>query len=310
VVELDQDPVSGTTFAERYVAEAWVAEGGTGRIYRGYDWRSDRHVAIKVLFGDLSADQLARARLVREATMASRLHHPNIVRIFDIGESPDGLVFLVMDFVAGPTLDTRIRGQGPIPATEALRLTRAIAEGLEHAHAHGLVHRDLKTPNVILQKDREHDRPMITDFGVAMVKNAPADDRLTGDGLCVGTPGWMSPEQATGQVVDHRSDLFNLGLLLYEMVAGVPPFEGTAHERNQLVVTQPLPMIAYRNPRVSVPPEIDQLLHGLLQKRREHRVQTASDAIRMIDLLVSNSLEGPSTKPDLPSVLEAATLEG
>lgn len=192
--------------------------GGMGVVLKGYEGALDRFVAIKVLAPHLAASGAARARFAREAKAAAAVLHENVVAIHRVAEA-NGLPYLVMPFVAGESLQKRLDEQGPLELLETLRIGMQVAAGLAAAHAQGLVHRDVKPGNVLLDKGVE--RVVLTDFGLA---RAADDASLTRSGVIAGTPQYMSPEQARGEPVDHRSDLFSLGSLLYAMLAGRPPF--------------------------------------------------------------------------------------
>ena len=191
-------------------------------VYLARDLKHNRSVAIKVLRPDLAVS-IGSARFIREIRIASRLTHPNILPLYDSGTS-DGLLFYVMPHVAGESLRERIRREGPLPVDEAVNIAREVAEALDYAHQEDVVHRDIKPGNILL----EAGRAVIADFGLARAIHAAADD-VSSSGLAVGTPAYMSPEQSTGSdQVDGRSDIYSLGCVLFEMLAGEPPFTGSS----------------------------------------------------------------------------------
>ncbi|HXO19267.1 MAG TPA: protein kinase [Thermoanaerobaculia bacterium] len=283
-----------------YRIEGRIGSGGMGEVYEAYDERLDRQVAIKLIRRESAEDPRARERFRREARSAAGLNHPAIVHIYDIVESEDGDA-IVMERVRGTTL-ARLLEPGPLPLARALRLGREIAEGLAAAHERGIVHRDLKAENVMVT-DSGHAK--ILDFGVAKRLLRGDEVTLSVAGVVVGSYHSMSPEQARGLDVDHRSDLFSLGALLYEMLAGRPPFAGrSALDILTAICTQlqtPLQEL-----RPDVPDVVSKAVDSLLEKDPARRPQSA--------LAVLPALEWPAT-PDsgartvsaaeLPTIVEA-----
>lgn len=288
--ELAEDPLAGSLFADRYVIDACIGEGGMGRVYRARHQRMSRQFAIKVLFGDHATDPKMRDRFSREAEAASRLHHPNVISVTDFGETEEGLLFLVMDYVEGRELGDVIREAGPLGEARTRLLLRQLAVGLAHAHDKGLVHRDFKAENVIVTGTDPDEVPRIVDFGIAVMREGN-ESRLTTEGMVLGTPAYMSPEQATGGEVDARTDLYSLGVLAYEMLAGVLPFEGTplAVARMNLAVVPP--RIAERVPGLEVDRGLEELAFKLLEKRPEDRLQTAAAVIEALDAAATPASE-------------------
>lgn len=284
IAPLDGDPLLGETVAERYQIEDCVGEGAMGRVYRARHVRLSRRFAIKVLFGDLAADPTMRERFAREAEVASRLDHPNVVSVLDFGEA-EGLLYLAMDFVEGENLADLIDTQGALAEDRVVALTRELCLGLQHAHDLGMVHRDFKPDNVVVVDKDGREVPRILDFGLAILSDTGpmTDGRLTTAGIVMGTPAYIAPEQATGSVVDHRADLFGLGVSMYEMLAGVLPFEGTAIELARLNVSAAPPPIGTRNPNVRVTPRLEKLVHRLMAKRPDERFESAARVIEALD---------------------------
>ena len=211
--------MSADTFARgRYRVVRVLGDGAMGKVVLAQDGELGRAVAVKVLDEQLAQDPGFRARFSREARVAASLSHPNIVTVFDVGEA-EGRPFIVMEYIEGRTLDARLRDEGPLPADEVVRIGRQVAEGLEAAHANGLVHRDLKPSNLI---EREDGTVKIADFGIARSVDATA---LTEEGSIVGTAAYLAPEQAEGGTVSHETDLFALGVVLYELLTGRQPWK-------------------------------------------------------------------------------------
>ncbi len=242
--------------AGSYSLERELGRGGMGVVYLARDVELDRLVAIKLLPPERAGDDATRARFVREARMAAKLSHPNIIPIFAVDEA-DGFVFYVMAFVDGETLGERVRARGPLSASEATRVLREIAWALGHAHAQGLVHRDVKPENILLE--RGTGRALVTDFGIAAAIGSDEGPAVAG------TPEYMSPEQAMGGELDARSDLYALGATAYFTVAGRPPFSGArAVDVVAKQVSLPVPPLAAAGS--AVPRKLAHLIERCLEK--------------------------------------------
>jgi serine/threonine protein kinase/tetratricopeptide (TPR) repeat protein len=250
------DAVGGfaSALADRYAVQRQIGAGGMATVYLAQDLKHRRQVAIKVLRPELSAG-LGAERFVREIGIAAKLTHPHILPLFDSGEA-EGSLYYVMPFVEGESLRERLVREGQLEVEEALGITRQVAAALDHAHRHGVVHRDVKPENILL-----HDgEALVADFGIALAVTAASDNRLTRDGCFVGTPEYMSPEQATGEdTLDARSDVYALACVLYEMLAGEPPYTGpSAHAIIAKRFADPIPGI--RRVRNSVPVGVERAL--------------------------------------------------
>ncbi|HEX4966796.1 MAG TPA: protein kinase, partial [Thermoanaerobaculia bacterium] len=252
-----------------YALEKRLGAGGMGEVYQAYDQRLDRWVAVKLIRSERIQNPTARERFRREARAAARLSHPSIVQIHDIVETGDSDA-IVMELVEGESLARRI-ARGPMPVDEAVRIGREIAEGLAAAHTKGIVHRDLKPENVMLTPEG---RAKILDFGLAKLLEGEAS--LTEDHRVLGTFSAMSPEQAQGLPLNHRSDLFSLGILLYEMLSGASPFEGgSALETLTRICTHR--QKALREMRPATPEEVSVLVDHLLEKEPALRPENANE---------------------------------
>lgn len=316
------DPLEGTTFVDRYQIEAFVGEGAMGRVYRARHSRmSGRVFAVKVMFGDLAADHKMRSRFAHEAEASSRLNHPNLVSVVDFGETPDGLLYLVMDFIEGKNLADMLDGGRGLPEDRVVQLLAGIAAGLDHAHTQGLIHRDLKTENIVVVNEGGREIPRVVDFGIAKLTEVDSgEQKLTAQGCVVGTPAYMSPEQACGEPLDIRSDLFSLGLIVYELLAGRKPFDGSPMEVARQNISSNPPPLAARSPGVIVSPELESLVFKLLEKRPEDRPSRAAevverleeiygpDAIRVGGPMVARTVSKPDTPlgDDMLSALSAS----
>lgn len=246
-----------------------IGHGGMATVYAATDARHNRRVALKVLDQHISSS-LGPDRFLREIQIAARLTHPNIVPLHDSGEV-NGQLFYVMPYVVGESLRARLVRDGPLPVAEALRLAGEVAEALDYAHRHGVVHRDVKPENILLSERH----CLVVDFGIARAIQEAAGDRLTSQGLLLGTPAYMSPEQASGErEIDARSDVFSLGATLYEMLSGASPFSApTLGATLARVLTASAPSV--RQVRADVPASVDDLLQTALSKDRDARFQTA-----------------------------------
>ena len=279
------------TFAGRYLVERELGRGGMATVYLVRDTRHDRLLALKVLHPDLAAF-LGRERFLREIAVASRLMHPNILPLHDSGES-DGHLFYLMPYVEGDTLRDRLEKEHPLPVEQAVRIARDVAEALAYAHDHNIVHRDIKPSNILLQSGSA----IVADFGIARaISKSVDDDALTDSGLVLGTPAYMSPEQASAEEVDGRSDIYSLGCVLYEMLAGSAPFSGVSGRallaRHSL---DPVPPI--RTVRPSLPPSIEAAVLRSLEKIPADRYATAREFAADLHYTGPSSLAGAEPTP-------------
>jgi serine/threonine protein kinase len=271
----------GSVIDGQFAIESVLGTGAFGTVYRGTQVGLERAIALKVPTHEIAADPVMAKRFAREARSAARVQHPGVVAIYAVGELPDGRPYLAMQLVDGEPLD-KILADGPIPARRALRIVRAVASALSETHASEVVHRDLKPSNMIWRRDRTgDDRITLVDFGIAVCRPGNADaTRLTSNGL-IGTPHYMSPEQAHGEVVDARADLYALGCVLFELVTGEPPFEGSGFEVLLAHLGRPAPAPSEKNP--DVPECVDRLCKALLAKKPDERPASADALVAMID---------------------------
>jgi hypothetical protein len=264
-----------------FVIEGVIGGGSFGTVYRGRQLGLDRPVAVKVPTYEIAADPVQARRFAREARAAARIVHPGVVAIYAAGELDDGRPYLAMQLIDGAPLD-RILDDGPLPALRALRIVRSIASALSDTHAADVVHRDLKPTNIMWRRDRNgDDRITLVDFGIAVCRPGNADaTRLTINGL-IGTPHYMSPEQAHGEQVDARADLYALGCLLFELVTGTTPFTGSGFEVLLAHLGGVTPRASERNPEI--PAAVDDLIERLMQKQPADRPGSADEVVAMID---------------------------
>src|ERR1700684_4300766 len=260
----------------RYELAHLVARGGMAEVYRAHDRLLDRPVALKILFPELSVDRSFVERFRREAQAAANLSHPNIVPVFDWGEDT-GIYFIVMEFIDGRPLSSILKTAGPLSAERTADIGAHVAAALGYAHKHGVIHRDVKPGNVLITEDGI---VKVTDFGIARAINT--EESLTQTGAVMGTATYFSPEQAEGMGVDARSDIYSLGVVLFEMVTGRPPFMGdtpVAVASKHVRENPPTP----RDINPSVPPDLEAIILKCLAKSPEYRYATGDDL--RVDLL-------------------------
>ena len=253
-----------------------LGRGGMGLVFLARDVALDRPVAIKLLPPEFAVSTAHRQRFLREARTAARLSHPHIVPIHSVEEIGD-LVFFVMSYVDGETLAARVRRDGALPSREAMRITREIAWAIGHAHANGIVHRDVKPENVLLE--RESGRALVTDFGIAQAMDGP---NSSAQGRVAGTPRYMSPEQAAGESVDGRSDLYSLGAVAFFMVTGRSPYEASSAAAMLVKhMNDPVPSVLSINP--AVPGDFARAIERCLAKIPADRFQTSDELARLLE---------------------------
>ena len=273
--------------AGRFEIERELGHGGMATVYLARDAKHGRLVAIKVLRPELAA-AIGVERFLREIQIAARLNHPHIVTLHDSGEI-DGLLYYVMPYVEGESLRQRLERSGPLPVDEAVRLGREVAGALGYAHQQGIVHRDVKPENILLQAGHA----MVTDFGIARAVTAAGGAELTSSGVTVGTPLYMSPEQVVGDPVDARSDVYSLGCTLYEMLSGAPPYAG-ASALAVLASHAADPVPSLRQRRGEVPPALERTVSRAMAKLPDQRYASAS---ALDAALASGAAAPPSTPP-------------
>jgi len=264
----------GTTVLDRYHVEAELGSGAMGVVYRGRHVRLDRSVAIKVMHDHLVHERTLVERFRREAEVAGRLHHANVISVIDVGELADKRQVLVMELAVGESLDELM--ENPMPRERIVAILAQLLRGLDHAHSAGLVHRDLKPANIIVEAG---DIPRIVDFGIAVLQEYETEgsERLTASGMIVGTPLYMAPEQAKGEPLDQRADLYSLGVILYELLASRPPFQGSAMEVALEKINRDVPSIEGADPL------LDRFMKKLTARSRDDRFASAHDALAVLE---------------------------
>lgn len=268
------DPRIGSTIGGKYLIDSQIGVGGMATVYRATRLLIGDFVAVKILHAALLQDAQAPERFRREAQAAARLKHPNAVNILDFGVSDDGTVFMVMELVEGQSLRKLIKEQGPLLPSATGEILAQVCGAINDAHSQKVVHRDIKPDNIIVSPSPNGVRVKVLDFGIARLRDSSSLGNLTQTGAVMGTPHYMSPEQCLGEELDGRSDIYSLGVMLYEMLSGVVPFNSPT---SMAVVVQHVnqPPAPLRVLNASISGAVESVVMHALEKRRENRPQTA-----------------------------------
>lgn len=300
-LEKTDDSLIGQTLAGKYRIEERLSEGGMGTVYRGTHVLMDKTVAVKVLRPSLAADEKIVARFSREARAASKISHPHALSVTDFGESENGVVFLVMEYLDGKTLKEIIREEGPMPLPRVVEILRQVGGALDAAHAEGVVHRDLKSENIMLLSSSGTDYAKVLDFGIAKIKEPEGEYNpgLTAPDLVIGTPQYMSPEQCSQSPdIDARSDIYSLGVILYELLVGHVPFTGGSPTEIMLKhLQQPAPSVLAE--RSDVPAVVGQVVARALEKRPEDRYEKVGELVE--DFTIAAGMQPAGASSSAPS---------
>ena len=280
-LEKTDDSLLGQVLADKYRIDERLSEGGMGTVYRGTHVLMDKTVAIKVLRPSLAADEKIVARFSREARAASKISHPHALSVTDFGEAENGVVFLVMEYLNGLTLKEIIRQEGPMPLPRIVEILRQVGGALDAAHGEGVVHRDLKSDNIMLLSSSGTDYAKVLDFGIAKIQEREGEYNpgLTAPDLVIGTPQYMSPEQCSQSPdIDARSDIYSLGVILYELLVGHVPFTGASPTAIMLKHLQE-PAPAVLDERGDIPPAVGRVVARSMEKRPEDRYATVGELV-------------------------------
>jgi len=306
------DDLTGKVVAGRYRVLDTIGQGGMGSVYRVEHIEIGKQCAIKVLHSVYGQDDQQRRRFLREARAASTIAHENVVDVTDFGPSPNGSVFLAMELLVGEELSTLLGREGALPWARVKPMVLQICEALGAAHDKGIFHRDVKPENCFrVKRGANHDFIKVLDFGIAKIMNAEvsADLSLSQTGAVFGTPQYMSPEQAMGNPVDHRTDIYAMGVVIYEMLAGKVPFDGPSHLEILTRQTTELPEPP-RDVVPQIPEAVDAIVLRALQKRPDARFQSIGElaaalaAVPTDGAATANEIPTPRTRPSLDHTRE------
>jgi eukaryotic-like serine/threonine-protein kinase len=305
-LEKTDDSLLGTILAGKYRVDARLSEGGMGTVYRGTHVLMEKTVAIKVLRPSLAADQNIVARFSREARAASRISHPNALSVTDFGEDEGGIVFLVMEYLSGKTLKQVIRDDGPMPLSRVVDIMRQVGDALSAAHAQGVVHRDLKSDNIMLLGTMVGDHAKVLDFGIAKINETEGefDVGLTAPNLVIGTPQYMSPEQCSQEAeIDSRSDIYSFGVILFEMLVGHVPFGGESPTMVMMKhLQEPVPSVL--DERSDIPAPVGRVVARAMAKLPDNRYQTINELLEDLTIAAGMTVR-PMLGASIASALEA-----
>ena len=275
----EADEYIGKTIAQKYRVEQMIGEGGMGKVYKATQLALDKPVVLKVLRKALLADERTVARFSREAKAASRLNHPNSISVMDFGQAEDGALYIAMEYVQGKDLHSILSREWPLPEARVVRIVAQVLSALSDAHGASVIHRDLKPENIMVEQRRgEADFVKVLDFGIAKIQDSTGEEgpALTRAGFVCGTPEYMSPEQARGAHIDHRSDLYAVGVILYQLCTGVLPFESDSAVgfATKHLTEQPIPP-SKKRPDVRVSSGMERLIMKALSKNPDERPPNA-----------------------------------
>lgn len=301
------DPLIGLTIAEKYRIDHLIGKGGMGAVYEGRHLMLDRPVAIKVLHKNMSMDEKAAARFIREAKAAAKIEHPNAVTIHDFGVLADGSAYLVMEFIKGDSLRHYLMVHGKVDLERAVDWISQVCSVVEVAHKHGIIHRDLKPENVMLKQSPDGSVMVkVVDFGLAkLTSSMEGGGHLTQTGEVMGTPHYMAPEYYEGENIDHRADIYAIGIIFYEMLTGITPFSGTM----QSIIGGHL----FKDPRplFEAVPGVDQRINDVvlkaLKKKKDERTANASEFAQSLRqayqaIVTGQAISQPVPQPPQPTV--------
>ncbi|MFY0523213.1 serine/threonine protein kinase [Archangium gephyra] len=289
----------GQVLDGRYKIEDVIGQGGMGMVFSATQTSVQRQVAVKTLNPSLAAAPQFFERFRREAEIASRLRHPNVITIYDFGRAQDGTCYYVMELLEGESLRELVKRDGPMSLRRAVDVIEQACRGLAHAHEQGAVHRDIKPHNIMVQQLDKRDFVKVLDFGLVKALEAEDEHQLTSTGQVLGTPQYMPPEQAGGEHVDHRSDLYSMGGVFYYCLTGTSPYgANTVRKALTAALTQPPPTVAAKRQGAPVPPAVEEFFQKALAREKEDRYQNAQEFIdAMLDAVADATPEELDAMP-------------
>ncbi|MEX0690917.1 MAG: protein kinase [Gemmatimonadales bacterium] len=295
----------GSVVAERYHITKKLGEGGMGAVYLGEHVKMGRKSAIKVMSQSMANDPDSIARFNREAANAARINHPHVCAIYDFGETPDGVIYLAMEFIEGEALTDLIEREGALAPQRAVKIIRQAGEGLQTAHDMGIVHRDLKPDNIMIAQNRDGDVVKVVDFGIAKAMGPEEGQNVTKTGLVVGTPEYMSPEQLSGDKLDGRSDIYSLALVFYRMLTGDLPFQADSAQEVMIkrLTDEPAPLNDTM-PEGNFPAALQQVMDRALARMPSERYASAAQFAKDAEAAVSGM---PMSAPVAAADVDGAT---
>ena len=300
------DPRIGTTLDGKYRLDSALGQGGMGTIYRATHLMLDKPVALKLIKADLVTSSDVVRRFQREARAASNLNHPNIAAAYDLGQTADGTLYIAMELVRGQSLKDVIRTTGPLDAARIGRILRQVASALAAAHQHNIIHRDLKPHNIMLTTEHGVEVAKLLDFGIAKTFDESAT-QLTATGFVLGTPQYMAPEQAAGRPIDGRSDLYSLGIIMFEMLVGDVPFNDPSTPALLVKhLTEPAPAPSRRRPDLGISPALEAVALRCMEKDPAARYQTAEEFSAALESAVGQAAAAPAAGALAPTIVMPA----
>lgn len=303
LIPLQQDQFVGTKLADRYFIESVIGHGGMGVVYKARHELMDRTVAIKMLLSQLISDSLSVKRFQQEAKAASRLKHPNVITLYDFGVSPSGQPYLVMDYLQGVSLADVIKKDGHVGVDRSIKIFKQACSALQHAHQQGVIHRDLKPGNIMLiETEDEKDFVKVVDFGVAkLMAGEDEAQRLTQTGEVCGSPVYMSPEQCMGQKLDARSDVYSMGVVIYEALTGRLPLLGKSMvETMSKHISEMPPAFNAVRPDLYIPERLETVVFRALAKNPDDRLQSMEALEQELEFAVPRPAKSASLRGTLP----------
>lgn len=309
LVGVKQDPYLGQLIKGRYNVTSKIGQGGMGTVYLAEQVSVGRKVALKVLQGSYASDDEFIGRFRREARLAASLNHKNIVTIYDFDQGNDGSLFIAMEYLHGEKLSDVIRRDGSLDVSRAIRLGLQIAEGLEAAHRTGVIHRDIKPDNIMVIGNRGTEEVKLMDFGIARLMDTGTMSNLTRTGMIMGTPAYMAPEQAEGSTISEKTDIYALGIVLYEMLSGSVPFKASTPSAVLIKQLQEAPA-PLRKLRREVPAGLESLVMRSLEKKPQKRPRDMHEIAKELQTLDATMLVDENSKSTVPTRLWRGRFEG